>query len=139
MMKNQYYLAHPFYSRKRIRNWELEIENKKSIDLINPFYDVERKDVQDIDQGVENPYVKPYKEIVEDDLELIESSIGVVAIVDKGAAVGIYQELVYAHNWEKDIHSIVLNGKEGHPWLKYHSNEIYNSLEDFESSFIDQF
>ena len=52
----KYYLAHPFDSRKAMRQWELETEVQYDIEIINPFYDIGRCDVEPIDDGTKARY-----------------------------------------------------------------------------------
>jgi len=127
------YLAHPFDSRRYIRKWELGFEKRTCIDLINPFYDITRKDVDLIDAGIVERYekLKPI-ELVNRDLEQIKGSKGIITIVDGNLSYGTIQEMVYANIYEKLVYSIISNGHENHPWLKYHSYKIFTKLNDFE-------
>jgi hypothetical protein len=45
------YLAHPFLDRYEIRLWEDTFEYRTGIELVNPFYDVNREDIDLIDAG----------------------------------------------------------------------------------------
>ncbi len=131
-MTSELYLAHPLVSRHAVRKWEQGIEKRTSIQLLNPFYDVYRPDIEDLDAGVPNPRIKPPEEVVPDDLALIERTEGLVAIIDGSSSIGTYQEMVYAYLWNKPIYSIVTSGKEDHSWLVYHSTKIFTSKEAFE-------
>lgn len=129
------YLAHPFDSREKMREWELEFEKKAGIEIINPFYDVKREDIDKIDMGRNERYEKlNAKELVERDVGNIINSDGIIALVNGMLSYGTIQEMVYAHSFNTPVYSVITNGHENHPWLKYHSNKIFismNSLENF--------
>lgn len=44
---------------------------------------------------------------------------------------GTIQKMVYAHNlFQKPTYTLVTNGQENHPWIKYHSDKVFtNNLE----------
>lgn len=126
------YLAHPFLMRKEIRKWELEVEKNTEIELINPFYDIKRLDVSDVDAGKRKMNDVDPEEIVTNDLRLIESADMVIAILDDVPTYGTIMEMVYAHQMNKPIFCVVLNGHETNPWLRYHATKIFKQLEDME-------
>ena len=128
------YLAHPVNSRKYVREWELEFEKKHGSILLNPFYDMERFDITDLDNNVRNPRKKSPKACVEDDLNMIKKAKGgILAIIDENIAVGTLQEIVYAKIWGLQVVTIIINKKyQNHPWLVYHSDEIFFSMKEFE-------
>ena len=129
------YGAHPFSYRKWFRQWELHLEVKFDIEIVNPFYDLAREDIKAIDEGLMNRYEADHNTLVDRDLEAISDCEGVIAIINGDGSYGTPMELVYAHNWSKTVHAIIMNGHENHPWLKYHSDYIYTSLEQFEKEF----
>lgn len=132
-MNLELYLAHPLDSRKEIREWELEFEKRTGITLVNPFYDTERKDVERIDAGRVERYEKLIpKEIVERDLKEIDNSNGTVAFVTGALSYGTIMEMFYTKMSNKPLYSIISNGHENHPWLKYCSTEVFKSKEEFE-------
>lgn len=135
MRKIKLYLAHPFDFRKQAREWEIEIEKRIGIEIINPFYDVKREDIEKIDLGRTERYEKlDYKELVERDVNQIVTSDGIIAMVTGHLSYGTIQEMVYAHSFHVPVYSLITNGHENHPWLKYHSDKIFTkikSLEDF--------
>lgn len=129
-----FYLAHPLYSRKEVRKWELDFEKKTNIKLYNPFYDVYREDIEDLDKNVLNPRKRDSKIIVLEDLEAIKKHEGILCWIDKNLTVGTFQEMVYAHVWGKIVYSIIQNEKlENHPWLEYHSNKRFKNEKEFEN------
>jgi nucleoside 2-deoxyribosyltransferase len=128
-----YYLAHPLDERKNIREWELEFENRTKIELINPFYDTERKDVERIDAGRVERYEKLNPtEIVERDLREIDESDGTIAFITGALSYGTIMEIFYTKKINKPCYIIITNGHENHPWLKYCSKKIFTNKEDFE-------
>jgi len=130
------YLGHPFESRKEVRKWELMFERRTGIELINPFYDVkDRTDIKRIDSG-EKGMDEDIDEIkiVQNDISKIEKSQGLIIIIDGKKSYGTIQEMVYAFLFNKPVYSLITNGYEEHPWLKYHSTKIFTkrkNLEDF--------
>lgn len=151
------YLAHPFDSRFKMRKWELKLEKELEIEITNPFYDVPRKDIAEIDLGRKGRYRVIPKRLVERDIKAIKGSDGILAIVSDSRSVaqtiwerikvfffnkplfsiGTIMEIVYANVFEKPIYLIVLakhpkHYHEKHPWLRYHATQIFTSLEECE-------
>lgn len=132
---NKYYLAHPFDARHSVRDWELKVEEKFGIQLVNPFYDApERDDVVAIDTGRTKRYEKLNPtDIVRKDVYQIEHSDGTVAIIDGSVSYGTIMEIVYTSVvFHKPVFIICTNGHHDHPWLRYHSKLIFKSYEEFE-------
>lgn len=128
-----FYLAHPLDERKKVREWELEFENRTGIILINPFYDTERKDVERIDAGRAERYEKLNpNEIVKRDLEEISKTDATVAFVTGALSYGTIMEIFYTKQKKKPLYLIISNGHENHPWLRYCSTKIFKNKEDFE-------
>ena len=129
------YLAHPFDARFEMRKWELATEVKYDIEIINPFYDITREDVDVIDSGIAGRYerLNP-QELVNRDLEAIYSCDELLAIVNGCLSYGTLMEIVYARLCDKDISIVCTNGHEKHPWLQYHADEVYTSLEEYEQT-----
>ena len=133
MKVDNLYLSHPFPSRKRVREWELVIEKRTGVTLVNPFYDVVgRDDVKKIDAGVMDRYKPDFNLVVTRDLEEIKKSEGLVVHIDGNVSYGTPMEMVYAKLYEKPVYVIVTNGHEEHPWLKFHATKIFTDLKGFE-------
>ncbi len=133
MIPHGYYLGHPFASRKIIRQWELIFEERTGIPLLNPFYDVFRPDVEDIDKNISNPRIKDPVQLVNDDLQGLRSQQGLLCVINEHIAVGTLQEMVYGHIYGKVVHSVVTRKDlRRHQWLMYHSSFVFDSLEEFE-------
>lgn len=126
------YLAHPFDSRHKIRAWELSFEFRTGIELINPFYDTDRKDIEKIDRGEASKFDFDPFTIVTGDLELVYNADGLVAIVEGQKQIGTIMEIVYANYYKKPVYLVVTNGQERSPWLIYHATRIFTTLGDFE-------
>jgi len=135
MSKNRWYLAHPFATRRRTREWELRIEATYGIELVNPFYDVDdRADVERIDAGRAERYAELIPaELVRRDLRHVLSANGTVAVVDGAISYGTIMEIVYSFMFGNPVYIICSNGHHQHPWLEYHATQIFASREDFES------
>lgn len=136
------YLAHPFDSRHKIRKWELRIEKMTGIELVNPFFDIERPDegiiynpktTREERYAIDETYATV---LVERDIEQIKNCDGIIAIVDGSRSYGTIQEMVYAKIMDKHCLAMISNGQSGHPWLRYHSAMIFESLENLERFLI---
>lgn len=141
----KFYLAHPFNSRLEMRIWELEMERLLGVEIVNPFYDVERPDkdvinAPDVTLDSQSTRKERYglsdkdvEILVERDLKLIRECDGVIVIVDGSLSYGTIQEMVYAKLEGKLVYSIISNGHTGHPWLRYHSTKIFTDLGEFKA------
>lgn len=133
------YLAHPFDTRNWVRSWELEVEKRLKIELLNPFYDASgRTDIEKIDAGRRERYeqINP-TELVNRDLQHMRKCDGLVGIVDGSLSYGTIMEIVYAKLYQLPVFLVVTNKHQKHPWLVYHSTKIFVSLEEFENYFKD--
>jgi len=128
------YLSHPFDSRKYIRKWELEFEKKTGINLINPFYDnLSKEEEERINEGRTARYRRnDERELIHRDITNILLSKGIISIVDGNLSYGTIQEMVYAYLNHKLVFSVINNGHHNHPWLRYHSDKIFKSLQELE-------
>lgn len=129
------YLAHPFDSRHKIREWELGFEKRTGIILRNPFYDQpDREDVERIDAGRDERYEKLVaSDIVRKDLRYMLQCDSLLGIIDGAISYGTIMEIVYAHRcFAMPVYLIVTNGHHDHPWLKQHSDHIFTSFEEAE-------
>lgn len=136
------YLAHGYDNRKEVRSLELRLEAETGVDLINPFYDLDRDDIRAADLGEETRYerverlVKSAREIVVRDLKAIQNSDGVLAMVHgtnnpDGIQVGTFQEIVYARMiYNIPVYCYITNGHHNHPWLVYHADEVVTEEKD---------
>ena len=151
-MKN-YYLAHPFDTRNKMREWELLVEKKYKVNIINPFYDVPRKDVTDFDKKKKvrfNFTKKHAKYIVETDLKKIKNSSGIIAIIasksfaattlwqklighvfkDMVFMIGTIMEIAYAKTYKKPIYIVCDPTIQHHPWIQVHATKVFSTLSE---------
>ncbi len=126
----QLYLAHPFAARASVREWELKVEAETGLVLVNPFYDMDRPEVGEIDAGMRDKYNVDATDIVEGDLSLMRSCDGmIVVIADVKGSYGTVMELAYGQMWDMPTMLIVTNGEQKHPWLQYHANYIVTDFD----------
>ena len=128
----KYYLAHPHASRQDVRNWELHLEAHLGMDIVNPFYDLDRDDIRAQDEGLRTPYEADATVVVERDKAAIMDCDGLIGIVDGSPSYGTIMEIGYAYDMGTPVFLIITNGMQNHYWLKYHSDKIYLSREEFE-------
>ena len=133
------YLAHPFDTRKAMRQWELETEIQSDIDIVNPFYDHNRNDVHAIDDGTMGRYEKLIaSDIVERDLELVRSCDAIIGIISGDFSVGTLFELAYAYYiCNMPLYIVCTNGHEEHPWIKYHATDVYTCLNELQKDLVE--
>ncbi len=118
----KYYLAHPLALRKEIRETELFIEKSTGVELINPFYDTGRDDIELIDKGERDRASLAYDPatIVGKDLGQIMISDGVVAYLTKEThQVGTICEIWFCANQAHKPVYIVSDDCLGHPWIRF--------------------
>jgi len=134
------YLAHNFLTRKTIRKWELKIEAKCHVILDNPFYDnfKRAREMRKLDSYVEcsreqRNYLstRSSPSIVEDDLEKIRKSDGLIAIMND-VRVGTPMEVFYASRVLRIPVYIVTKRYAKHPWIVQHATKIFESRKELE-------
>ena len=127
------YIAHPFDTRERIKAWQESVEARIDIDLVNPFYDITRKDIDEIDAGRAERYEKLIaSDVVSRDIEEIAKCDFMVAFVTGDVSYGTIMEMVYAGTHGVPVYLVCTNGHEEHPWLKYHAEKVFTDVKDFE-------
>ena len=126
------YLAHPIDSRKTVRAWELRVEQETGIELFNPFYDTHREDIEELDRGFRRKWDVDSDVIVRRDFRGIDESDGIVAVIDGSQSYGTIFEVARTHCAGDSVYLIVTNGAENHPWLRFYSDRIFTSFEQFE-------
>ena len=136
------YLAHPFNSRHKMREWELKMEKDCDINIINPFFDVVREDKDIIDKKDVTLTTQATRKdrygltdeqcaiLVNRDVSMIKKAGASIAIIDGSLSYGTIQEMVYAHKLGVPVYSVISNGHIGHPWLRYHSTEAFPTLDE---------
>lgn len=139
------YLAHNFGTRKKIRKWELRIEGKYNVDLDNPFYDnserVEEMRVLDsMKDGSKEQLAyltsRDDSDIVEDDLEKIRKSDGIVALVINAkqfsTMIGTPMEVFFAARILRLPVYVITNRYAFHPWIRKFATDVFKSRREFE-------
>jgi hypothetical protein len=128
-----FYLAHPFDSRFRLRGWGEKLEKKFGVSVLNPFYDSdEQVDIIAIDAGRQERYTVPDDIIVDGDLYCIQSTKATIANVTGELSYGTIMEMVYTKLYGHECYTIVTNGHEKHPWITRHSTRVFITYEEFE-------
>jgi len=132
-----YYLAHQLKHRFLVREIELQLEKKFNIELVNPFYDGKRRDIQKLDKGNfkrTDFSLKDAKKIVENDLKAIDRSDGIVSIIIDIESIGSYMEIFYGyHVLHKPVYVISPDVKiRKHIWIKSNSTKQFSSITNFE-------
>jgi hypothetical protein len=125
------YLAHPLLHRHRVREIELEIEEETGLDLLNPFYDVERDEVTAIDAGTQDRWFGDPNIIVPRDLGNLKDCDGLLALPCGGGGLGMYMEIVYASTWGKPVYIIEGTELSKHIWLRFHAKKIFPNFTEF--------
>lgn len=134
------YLAHNFNKRKPVRKWELKIEGKYNLILSNPFYDNPNraKEMEVLDSMRDgNRKQRDYlsqrsaKSIVEDDLNKIRKSDGLVAIANE-TRIGTPMEIFFAGRILRIPVYVVSKKYFRHPWIKEHATRVFKNRKEFE-------
>lgn len=134
------YLAHNFLTRKNIRKWELKMEKKYNINLDNPFYDNpdRAEEMKILDSYTDcsreqRNYLstRSSKNIVEDDLEKIRKSDGLVAVMND-VRVGTPMEVFFAARVLRIPVYIITISYRYHPWVAEYATQIFSTLGEFE-------
>ena len=134
MKKLKLYLAHNLDTRKQIRKIELELEKNYNIELVNPFYDTKRDDIQKIDKGINTRWeisMKKCKNLVKRDLSNITRSDGLLAVVIK-PSIGTTLEIGYAKATNKKIF-VISEIYIKHPWIKVYADKRFRNFKAFEN------
>lgn len=126
------YLAHPVLARDMVREWEPTFEIATGIELVNPFYDVERELDEDLDASEAGDYTSVDAiKLVNLDLGAVYDTDFTVAFVTGDRSYGTIMEICYSHIAGKKVYIICTNGHETHPWLVYHAEKIFTTPEQF--------
>jgi nucleoside 2-deoxyribosyltransferase len=126
----------------------LEVEKKFRVEIVNPFFDVDREDEAIIkEDGLTLTSLSSRDErygltdeqcdkLVNRDIKLITECDGIIAIVDGSLSYGTIQEMVYAKTLGLKVYSVVSNGHAGHPWLRFHSTKVFRNLNELYHEFV---
>lgn len=132
---NKFYLAHSRSDQEEVREIELRIEKDLSIDLINPFWDIDyplRWDRRTNEDGTFRELTDDERrQIVEVEKRVIQETDGLVVLILKGnTLIGLSMEVHYAF---ENLHKSVFIYAQtqdifNHPWLRMHSTFITDNL-----------
>jgi len=130
-MKKHYYFTHQTCDRHAGREKELRIERETGLELENPFYDGEAKEVANLDAGV--PITITADEIVGMDLRKIRDSEGIVALLTSPNDIGSIMEIaICAYAWGKPVYVIAeYDSAYNHPWIKYFAARRFKTVDEF--------
>ena len=136
----KFYLAHNFNTRKTIRKWELKMEGKYNIKLSNPFYDnpYRARDMKMVDSFIDGSKeqleylaTRNNSDIVEDDLDLIRKSDGILAFA-QDIRVGTPMEIFFASRILRIPVYIITKRYATHPWIMELATKVFTNQREFE-------
>lgn len=139
-MSKTFYLAHNFLTRKQMRKWELKIEKKFNVNLDNPFYDNPERaeEMLILDSYIDcsrkqRSYLSSRSSynIVEDDLEKIRKSDGIIAILND-VRIGTPMEVFYASRVLRIPVYVVTRKYAAHPWVIQMATKIFANKRELE-------
>jgi nucleoside 2-deoxyribosyltransferase len=133
MKKLKLYLAHNLDTRHEIRKWELQVEKKYKINLLNPFYDSKRSDIDKLDSGKITRWQlndRRCHALVKRDLKMVDKCEGILAFVTHGV-IGTMLEIGYARATGKKIF-VISKDYIMHPWIRVYANYRFATKEEFE-------
>jgi hypothetical protein len=131
MQKGKWYYTNQTINRHEARRVELIIEEATGLELVNPFYDGEAKEVSELDtKGTTS--LSP-DEIVGMDLKKIRESHGVVAYMTTDQCIGSAMEIaIAAFSWGKPVYVIARTELfRRHPWIIHFATQIFNDAPEF--------
>jgi len=130
------YLAHAFDAREKVKQWQESLDLPQH-QFINPFYDIERDDIEKIDRlSISREDIETGKWIVDPDkivgrdIAALNTCDTIMVLLDNNKTIGTHMEMVYAHLDDLNVHA-VCEASEFHPWVQYHSTATFVSLEEY--------
>jgi len=141
---HDFYLAHPLQLRHEVRAWELMIEKKTGVDILNPFYDVYREEILKIDAGIAETYDSTFNHfnIVETDLSHLVICRNVLVILREALSIGTHCEMWDSVKCGRPVH-IITDTFHNHPWVKYSAEKtngfIFKTWGDFKQYLLTSF
>lgn len=129
--KPVFYFTNQTCDRKLAREIELRIEKLTGLELRNPFYDDEAKEVKSLDAtGQTN--LSP-DEIVGMDLRKIRECGALLALMTNDKDVGSCMEIaIAAEHWGFPVYVIALTPQHySHPWIKFYASQLFASPYEF--------
>jgi nucleoside 2-deoxyribosyltransferase len=120
------YLAHSFTCLKKVRAWQLIIEGKYNIELINPFYTNAYESTEELTSIGTKVALDKYQgelsiemchNIMNKDLELIRKSDGIIAYFETFTAGTIMEIFAAAYIYRIPVY-IISHNHGNHCWLR---------------------
>jgi nucleoside 2-deoxyribosyltransferase len=144
---HKYYLAHSTTLIKKTRKWQLSIEGRFDIKLINPFYNNPNEDANELVKiSKTNKALRDYmkklsdyqcKSIMERDLELIRKSDGIVAYFET-PTIGTSMEIIYcAYLLRLPVYLISKHHKH-HCWIRALATKTFRTRTEFKDYLIEK-
>ena len=130
------YLAHAFDARHKVKEWQesLDLPNHT---FINPFYDIERDDIDKIDHlGIsrrnieDGTWIADPEKIVKRDIRALYLCCTIMVLLDSNKTIGTHMEMTYAYLGGLNVHAIC-EASEFHPWVQYHATTTFLSLDEY--------
>ena len=127
MVKERFYLAHSCELIDSVRRWELRMQGKYNVDLINPFKGNQFENMEELRKLTTRKkllsYMKTLNEetcekIVTYDLELLRKCDGVVAIFNT-PSVGTAMEIFAASYVYRMPVYVICRSYVHHPWIAH--------------------
>ncbi len=129
----KFYFTNQTIERHDSRVVELKIEEQTGLELENPFYDGDAKEVKSLDAG--QPSNLSDAEIVAMDLKKIRESDGVIAFITRAdiLSIGSWMEVFYCHHiLGKPMYLISpLERVRTHPWAAHYSTKVFSNPYEF--------
>jgi len=131
MHKPTFYFTNQTCDRQSAREIELKIEDATGLELRNPFYDDEAKEVRELDATGKSDLTAD--EICGADLRKIREQDMVLALMTSDKDIGSCMEIaIAAHSWGKTVYVIAMTENHvTHPWIKYFAAEVFASPYEF--------
>jgi len=140
----KYYLAHSCELIDSVRKWELKVQGRFKVDLINPFKGNEFENMEELRQLTTRTKLLQYmrtldedtcQKIVEYDLELLRKCDGLIAVF-RNPSLGTAMEIFSAAYLYRIPCYIICRKYIYHPWIvhlaKRSGGEVFSSRTAFE-------
>lgn len=127
----RFYYTNQTVDRKVAREVELKIEEQTGLELRNPFYDDEAKEVKSLDStGITH---LSHDEIVGMDLRKIRECDGILAYMTNDRNIGSCMEIaIAAHSWGKKVFVICTQPHiYNHPWIQHFATAMFKNHYEF--------
>lgn len=125
------YFTNQTIDRKLAREIELKIEQATGLELDNPFYDGDAKEVKALDAtGQSNMSAD---EICGRDLKRIRDAEGLLALMTNDRNIGSCMEIaICGHSWGKVVYVIApVAHIRKHPWIVHFATNIFENHYEF--------